>query len=231
MTLATETDRRPTRHVRPPRPLFFPTDEKVPESKRHLDLRVCLYTILKYAFADRAIIGSDQFVYWDPTDPGESLSPDVFLRLGDPDMLFPSWKVWERGAPHLAIEIVSDSDVSAGEWVPKLHKYHRLGANEVVRFDPERGELRIWDNVEGDLVERVLSPAKPAECSPLGLFWVVTRDRENGPMLRLARDAAGSDLLPTPEEAARSEAEVASRERDLALERVRILEAELAKRL
>jgi hypothetical protein len=45
-------------------------------------------------------------------------------------------------------------------------------------------------------------------------------------MLRLARDSAGADLLPTPEEAQR-EAEAQARRAEA---RVRLLEAELAKR-
>lgn len=162
------------------------------------------------------MIGSDQFVYWDPTDPSECLAPDAFVRLGAPDERFDSWKTWERGAPHLAVEIVSGSDASEAEWALKLRKYHRLGICEVVRFDPEGGDLRIWDSVEGDLVERVLAHPEPAECMPLGLFWVVAPDDASDLGLRLARDGAGKDLLLTPEEAA--------------LERVKALERELARR-
>lgn len=204
------------RYTRAPRMIAFPTEAEVPESKRHLEIRTALYAILKHALRDRAMIGSEQFVYWDPTDPSECVAPDAFVRLGAPDERFVSWKTWERGAPHLAVEIVSSSDASEASWAPKLRKYHRLGASEVVRFDPENGELRIWDFVEGDLVERVLSRGEPAECVPLGLFWVVAPDEASDLGLRLARDEAGKDLLLTPEETA--------------LERVRVLEGELAKR-
>jgi hypothetical protein len=105
-----------------------------------------------------------------------------------------------------------------------------LGASELVRFDPERSELRIWDYVEGDLVERVLVDGQSAECVPLGLFWAVAPDEESELGLRLARDEAGKDLLPTPEEAARAGRETALADRNAPLERVRILEEELAKR-
>jgi Uma2 family endonuclease len=219
----------------------------MPESKRHLEIRTALYAILKHALRDHAMIGSDQFVYWDPTDPSECLAPDAFVRLGAPDERFDSWKTWERGAPHVVVEIVSESDASEGAWASKLRKYHRLGTSEVVRFDPEGGELRIWDLVEGDLVERLLPRGEPAECVPLGLFWVVMPDEASDLGLRLARDSAGKELLPTAEEAARAaeqarrtaqderdaaraETEIARAERNAALERLRILEEEISKR-
>jgi Uma2 family endonuclease len=227
MSMASPNEQPTRRYLRAPRAIVFPTEAEVPEGKRHLEVRTALYAILKHAFRDRALIGSDQFVYWNPTNPSECLAPDAFVRLGGPDELFGSWKVWERGAPHVVVEIVSPFDDSEGSWAKKLPKYHRLGASEVVRFHPESSELRIWDYVEGDLVERVLTRGEPAPCVPLGLFWVVAKtelfraapDEPEAVLLRLARDPEGKDLLPTPEEAARD-----------ALERVRVLELELLKR-
>ena len=69
--------------MRTPVPIVFPSEEKVPESKRHLKLRTLLYQVLDLAFADRAAIGCDQFVYWDPTDPKACLAPDAFVRWGE----------------------------------------------------------------------------------------------------------------------------------------------------
>jgi Uma2 family endonuclease len=226
MMMPSTNEQPARRYLRAPRAIHFPTEAEVPETKRHLEIRTALYAILKLALGDRALIGSDQFVYWDPTDPSECLAPDAFVRLGAPDELFDSWKVWERGAPHVAVEIVSGSDASEAVWAPKLQKYHRLGVCEVVRFDPEAGELRIWDLVTGDLVERALVEGQPAECVPLGLFWVLRPDEESEVWLRLARDRGGANLLPTSEELAAT----ARDERDAALERVRLLEEELAER-
>src|SRR6266566_9266416 len=98
---ATEVDGRV--HSRAGTPLHFPESAEVPETKRHLELRTLLYQVLKLAFAERAAIGCDQFVYWDPTDPKACLAPDAFVRLGQPDFLFRSWKAWEHGAPHVAV--------------------------------------------------------------------------------------------------------------------------------
>jgi Uma2 family endonuclease len=258
MSMPSTNEQPARRYLRAPRAIDFPTEAEVPETRQHLDLRTALYTILRLALRTQATIGSEQFVYWDPTDPCECLAPDAFVRLGAPDEQFDSWKVWERGAPQVAVEIVSGSDASEAIWTPKLAKYHRLGVREVVRFDPDGCTLRIWDQVEGDLVERALVDGQPAECVPLGLFWVVAPDDASGVLVRLAHDKAGKDLLPTLEETAeiaqakseaaqakseaeretaraesktaRAESEAARAERDAALERVRVLEAELAKR-
>jgi Uma2 family endonuclease len=201
------------RYARAPLPLHFPVEAQVPESMRHLELRTALFQILKLAFRDRAAIGSDQFVYWDPTDPSACLAPDTFVRLGAKHELFEVWKVWERGAPQVAVEIVSRSDGSDAAWGEKLARYRRLGVEELVRFDPEANDtpLRIWDNVSGDLIERRLDDPTRAE-SLLGGSWSVVDDGELGPSLRLT-DALTGTFLPTPEE--------------LALARVRELELEV----
>jgi Uma2 family endonuclease len=236
-------DERPVRrYARPPKRVEFPSEAEVPESKRHLELRTMLYQIVKLALGDRALVGSDQFVYWDATDPTANLAPDLFVRMGAPDENFASWKTWERGAPHVAVEIVSPSDAGAGSLEEKLGKYYRLGITELVRFQPEdpRSPLRVWDYVEGDLVEREVAPGGLAECVPLGLWWTVKEDEDLGPVLRLSRDPGGSDLLPTELElrkaaeakhqAADAKHQAAEAARDAALEEVRALKKELSKR-
>src|ERR1700679_1361855 len=106
-------------YVRPPRPIAFPSEEPleehVAETKRHLEIRTTLYLLLKDAFAS-AGIGSDQFVYWDAGDPRKCLSPDVFVKLGARDATFDTWKIWDRGALDVAVEIVSPSDRGDAEW-------------------------------------------------------------------------------------------------------------------
>jgi hypothetical protein len=220
-------DRAPARHryLRAPHPLHFPVEERVPEKGRHLEVRTVLFQIVRDAFRDRAIVGSEQFVYWDPTDPKQCCAPDLFVRIGTPHAPVDCWKVWERGAPDLVVEITSASDAADGPWETKLERFRRLGAREIVRFDPEDRDrpIRIWDAIDGDAVER--DPADPAfcRCETLGMYLVVHEDAEVGPMLRLARDPEGRDLLPTQAEARKLEAEAAER-------RIAELEAELARR-
>jgi Uma2 family endonuclease len=182
-------------------PLHFPVSLEVPESTRHFRLRTLLFQFLKYAFEDAAMIGSDQFVYWDPTNPRVCLAPDAFVCFGTPNADFDSWKAWERGVPQVAVEIISDSDASEASWDVKFERYRRLGVSELVWFDyhtPER-PLRIWDFVGDDLLERrLLEPW--ARSHHLGAYWLPV-EGENGELsLRLSRDELGLLLLPTPEE-------------------------------
>lgn len=109
--------------------------------------------------------------------------------------------MWERGAPDVAVEIVSASDRPEHEWSDKLQRYKSCGVRELVRFDPEEKNLpiRVWDRVDGDLVERAHRDPKLCECVALGLWWTVAPSAY-GPMLRLARDKEGTQLLPTPDE-------------------------------
>ncbi len=237
------------RYVREPRPLVFPVTQQVPETRRHYGLRTALFQILEAAFGDRATLGCDQFVYWNPTDPKACCAPDVMLRVGEPDALFDCWKIWERGAPHVAFEIVSKSDAEEWSWEKKLERYRQTGIPELVRFDADDAEnpLRIWDLFDGDLVER--EPAAPdfSKCRALGVHYHVRSDPKLGLMLGLAHDAAGADPFLTPDEAreravfATREAEAATREAEAATReaeaargraeaRVRELEAELARR-
>jgi Uma2 family endonuclease len=208
-------------YVRPPQPLHFPSfedpEEAVSEGKRHLLLRTTLFLLLEDVFTARGAIGSDQFVYWNPLDPRKCLSPDVFVKLGVPNGIFDNWKVWERGAPDLAVEIVSKSDRPEDEWSQKLGRYAASGIGEVVRFDPETAAFSVWDRVEGDLVERSAEDPALFECSSLGLWWVVVPSAD-GPTLRLANDKEGKDILPTPaEDRLRLQQELADERRERAL--------------
>jgi hypothetical protein len=117
----------------------------------------------------------------------------------------------------------------------KLDRYRKVGLRELIRFDPDDAEqpLRIWDFVDGDLVER--DPAAPGfhVSAVLGAHWVIKEEPEIGSTLRLARDPLGADLYLTPEEAhlsAEKAKDAAEEAKNAAERRVRELEAELARR-
>lgn len=203
----------------------------MPETKRHLELRTLLYQILKNYLGGRASIGSDQFVYWDASDPRRCLAPDAFVRLDSTVDDFDSWKSWERGAPQLAVEIASASDAPQATWEEKLQRYNALGVAELVRFCPdvEGHHLQVWNRLDGILVERLVQQER-ADCITLGLHWVVVPAAGYAHALRLAQDAEGSRLLLTREE---QEAEARVREADArraAEARIAELEAELRRR-
>jgi hypothetical protein len=215
------------RYLRAPVARYFPVEARVPESTRHLELRTALYFTIRRWFGERVQVGSDQFVYFDPTDPRACCAPDLFVRLGEPHADFECWKIWERGAPHLAVEIASRSDQDKGPWETTFQRYLRLGVPELVRFDPDDVErpLRIWDQVEGDLVERDPEDTSFRRCDALEVFWVVCPRVQGGLELRLARDSEGKHpFLTVEEEGTEALAAAAAAER-----RVKELEAEIAK--
>lgn len=186
----------------------------MPETGVHLEVRTALYLLVRDFVGARGAVGSEQFVYWDPSDPRRCLAPDLIVRMGAVPGPFPLWKVWERGAPHLAVEIVSPSDASEGDWQEKLAAYRKSGINEIARFDPEdeTRPLRLWDRLEGDLVERELVGEHALLCDTLGVHWCVLQDAALGQVLRLSLDALGQALVPS------------------AAERIAELEAELRRR-
>jgi hypothetical protein len=55
------------RYVRPPEPLHFPESEQVPETGIHLLLRTELFLLVREVLGERGAVGSEQFVYWDPS--------------------------------------------------------------------------------------------------------------------------------------------------------------------
>jgi len=192
-------------YLRPLRPLHFPEEAKVPESQRHYEIRTALYQLLSFWLRDRATVGSDQFLYFDASNPKACLAPDVFVQLGTPGPEITSWKTWERGTPDLAIEIASRSDAPDEPWNEKLARYHRVGVRELVRFDQKAVEpLRVWDYVDGDLAERKLPPDAPVACSALAAWWVLVPHERWGSVPRLALDAAGTELVATETEAAQA---------------------------
>lgn len=209
--------------------IHFPEQAEVPESKRHLRLRTLVWQFLAHAFADRAAIGCDQFVYWAPNDPRRCLAPDAFVCFGTPDDDFRTWKVWERGAPQVAVEIISDSDEP--NWDVKLARYRELGVSELVWFDPEHTEqpLRIWDRQGDELVERTLHEPR-ATSAHLAGYWLAFDMPGEGLTLRLSHDERGQHLFPTPEEAERIEREAETRRADEAERKLRELEALLQSR-
>jgi hypothetical protein len=111
---------------------------------------------------------------------------------------------------------VSDSDVSPASWDAKLRRYQDLGVLELVRFDPDETEerrLRIWDRIEGALVERTNEEGRYF-CKGLKLYWVVVPAPRLPAALRLARDAEGRDLVLTPQESADRAREAETRARE-----------------
>lgn len=200
-------------HVRPVRPLTFPVseppEEHLGQSLRHWELCALLGFLLRGVTAPEHSYGADQFIYWNPREPRRCLAPDGFVKLGVPFELVDSWKTWDRGVPELAIEILSPSDTPE-RWAlsEKLERYHELGVRELVCFDldgaastGDSARLRVWDLVDGDLVERVIEGERTVclTLSALGpsFEWTVGEAGGHPAALRLVRDSV---LVPLDSE-------------------------------
>jgi len=219
-------------HLRPVQPLHFPSSQPqwdLGQSIRHLDLCTLLREILLAAVTRSDSVGCDQFVYFDASRPKRCLAPDGMVKLGVPQEQFLSWKTWENGTPELGIEILSPSDtpetLTSEE---KFERYHAAGVRELVVFHvdgPVGKRLRAWDRIDGDLVERMVRD-EVTPCLTLGMWWVLRPANDQPVALRLARDAAGGDLVATEREKTAAERQA----KEAALAEVARLQALLGER-
>ena len=85
----------------------------------------------------KALVGADQFIYWEQHNPRKAVAPDVYVLPGlDPRTRVKAWKVWEGGiVPSFALEVMSDDERKDVEQSPE--RYAELGVKELVVFDPE----------------------------------------------------------------------------------------------
>jgi Uma2 family endonuclease len=198
------------RYLAKPVPIVFPEEAVVPETQLAFELRVLLYQLLRDHLVEHCTIGSDQFVYWLADDPTAALAPDICVRRGSTPGLIRTWKTWERGAPEVAVEIVSDSDATPAAWAIKLASYRRLGVLELLRFDPDAdpGEaLRVWYRQQGDLIERALDTQGVAPSAVLPITWAVAPADELPIALRIRAGGVDAPLVPTHAETRRLDAE------------------------
>ena len=126
MAMAERSTRSTNEHfeyVRPIRPRYFPEEAKVPESVRHFECRTALYQLLAFFLRGRAVVGSDQFMYYDASDPKVCLAPDVYVKLGSTDRDITSWKTWERGTPELVMRKLRKALTDALDATQLAHKF------------------------------------------------------------------------------------------------------------
>lgn len=182
-------------------------------------------------------LGEDEFFGWVPGEPLVRVSPDVFIHPQPPPPPLPRmWETWRPGhyPPRFALEIVSEDWKKDYEDNPT--KYWQLGARELVIFDPgARGAapvpIQIYRRDPDESFVRVYAGPGPAYSAELDA-WLVIHGEGPSARLRLTRDAAGTDLVPTAAEA-REAAEHAKREAEAARDRAeharREAEQELAR--
>lgn len=203
------------------------------EGTRHQRMCTLLLSLLRVACGTEHTAGSDQFLYFDASDPERCCAPDGYVKLNVPEPEeIRSWKTWERGTPELCIEILSRDAEEKLTLPEKLRRFHAMGIAEVVVFnaDAEPGmRLRAWDLIEGDMVERVVDD-ESTPCLTLGLWFVVApapSDRLEA-ALRLARDPKGERLVLSPFEDVSTKLRQAAADAEQAQVRARDAEARAA---
>lgn len=179
-----------------------------------------LVTLFEEYFHDRrrrALVGSNQFIYYKRGDPRSFVVPDLYIidDETEPQSKISNWKVWERGGrvPSLALEIVCDEFPKpyAGHLI---ERYGQLGVRELIRHDPDHAShpssalLRHFVRDDrGRLVPRP-SPQDRIR-SAVHDVWLVHQPDHS---LRLGCDPDGTTLWPTwQERRVAAEAELALR--------------------
>ena len=170
-----------------------------------------------------AFIGVDAFFAWVEAEPLVRVSPDVYVLASCPTPPPSSFQLWRPGLspPLFALEVVSDDWRKDYDQGPQ--KYAQLGARELLVYDPDavarpRGDrvpLQVFRRAADGQFQRVQVGASGVWLDTLGV-WAVVVPTPFAPLLRLAYDAAGAELVPTPAERAARERDAAARERDAA---------------
>src|SRR5579863_6024757 len=130
-------------------PTLYPATDDMGDPTLQVSISLLLIALIERLLASRgtpAFVGMNTFFYWKQFDPSESVAPDVYVLPGVPLRARPpTWKVFETGkVPSFALEVVS-GDVEK-DYLVSPKRYDRLGAEELVVFDPYhdagKGRLR-----------------------------------------------------------------------------------------
>ncbi|MBI4703511.1 MAG: Uma2 family endonuclease [Deltaproteobacteria bacterium] len=193
-----------------------------------------------------ALVGADQFIYYQQFDPHQRFAPDIYVLPGvPPETRVRAWKTWETGiVPSFALEIASDEWEKDYVEAPRRCAAARIG--ELVVFDPSWGERpggvgvrwQLFRQPERGGLRRIEATNEPAIRSRVLGCWLRVVGAGSATRIRIGVGPRGASLVATSEEAERAarqaeraakqaqEAERAAKERALA--RVSELEAKLA---
>jgi hypothetical protein len=220
-------------------------DDKVPESSPHDRIARRVDDLLR-RWAKQArrsvLVGRNLAIRFDEHKPQLGTDPDVFVLEPPPpegDELM-SLRLWEPGheAPKLVVEIVSPSRPTK-DYTSAPDKYAVIGVEELWIFDPKLAgpkthggpfRIQVWRRRD-DAFTRVYAGPGPA-WSVFASGWLFAVNE--GRMLAIAEDQAGTRWWMTGEETERHEKEAERRDKEVALlqkaEAVRTLEAERAEK-
>jgi Uma2 family endonuclease len=182
-------------------------------------------------------VGADQYFYWEQYNPRECVAPDVYVLPGvAPGTAMGAWKVWETGCvPSFALEVVSQ-DVDK-DYLASPARYERLGAEELVVFDPDytlsptRYRFQVFRKSKRGLIRVEATNADRVKSKVLGCHLRAVGVGDNR-RVRIGTGLNGETLFPTDAEAreqaeadreqaeaAREQAEAAAQEQRAGRER------------
>jgi Uma2 family endonuclease len=217
--------------------IIYPESDGQPmaESDLHREEMVDLIAGLqrRYRETPDVYVAGNLFFYFVRGDPRSVVAPDVFLVQGVPKVRRKIYKLWDEGrVPSLVIEVTSESTCDE-DLFKKKRIYEQLGVEEYFLHDPLGDYLS--PRLQGHrLVRGRYEPLSPASDGSLLSRATGLTLKVEGLKLRLI-DIASGEPLPWVEELdiralkAEERAEIEAAARHAAEERVRGLEAELAR--
>jgi hypothetical protein len=199
-------------------PTVYPVEEKVGEDILQTWIvelfRPLLERYLKVRGV-RALVGADQFIYYQHFDPHKRFAPDVYVLPGlAPDTHVTSWKIWETGlAPSFCLEVVSSNWEK--DYAETPGSCDLAGVSELVLFDPHfkrrpRGQGLLFQVyrrvprkgfVRVDVTNEYRVRSKQLRC------WLRAVGSGRMMRLRIGLGTHGDELMPTAEEHERAQKE------------------------
>jgi Uma2 family endonuclease len=152
-------------------------------------------------------VGGNHFVYYNPDDPKDNCSPDVYVAIGVERRGRPAYYAWvERTFPQIVFEILSPNNTSR-EVADKLRLYAQQGVQEYYVIDPRRGPPTRLDGYIRHRNQLVLTPQTTPGSLRSELLGTELRVDEK--WVRIV-DPRTHGFIPTPVEitAARDQAEL-----------------------
>jgi Uma2 family endonuclease len=195
-------------------------DDDVGQSSEHLFIVDTLLHLCQELARERgwesAHVGSDQFIGWKQGHELVRVSPDVYITDSPLARMPSSWETWRPGhrAPRFAVEVVSRD--WRKDYTENPSKYASMGAAELVLVDPyafshprraltskpKRAALQVYRLGPDGLPLRVAAGSGPVHCAEIDAYLVFCKNHRGEPRVRISRDAAGRDLVPTAAERA-----------------------------
>jgi len=189
-----------------------PMAETYPNVLQMVDLLQTLPALFARQGRGGTTVGGNQFVYYNPANGRDNISPDVYVAFNRPLPPPSKWQTWvEGGFPDIVFEITSprtqQHDLSLS---PKGKRalYAQLGAREYYVYDPQGEMDPMVQGFErrGDRLELlpplasggVYSPLLQAELRPVAME--VLGNRPAGVWLRVIDPATGQPVPLAEEE-------------------------------